>query len=424
MSLNSLIYRENKLNMRIIESFSEFINNKDFLMESVNRDGYLLILASTDPNNLKNASATPLGISQDTEYSGTLKGAGDMVNIGYKKNFSGKLVKGAGVAPGLDFIEIETGGKKYMIKEAGLLEVPFNRDSELKVRGSGNGLLALGRICQYLYESFNKGFDWGSPFKGTLYIKLQDKKRRGQAYFSNGKIESDNPGRYSYGYTEVMSKFDESFTFDDYESINESDPKVDILDAFSDTLADAIRAATFVANGEKWPCRWSAYNGFFDMIKLAEKKDLEWEGKTIEEQNMNKAADLLSVAFHHLLKYISEKLPIDKSKIFSSNLEGIAKKIIIPQGKDLQKFNSASIKSGVEELINLFALNRLPEYPEFTPKLPEYWSHIKSYITGRVLGEMPNTYETAMKNNTAGPGLGTSFSSGGGTRTYGSGSLD
>ena len=147
--------------MRIIESFSEFINSKDFLLESFNREGYLLILASTDPNNLKNASATPLGISQDTEYSGTLKGAGDMVNIGYKKNFSGKLVKGAGVAPGLDFIEIETGGKKYMIKEAGLLEVPFNRDSELKVRGSGNGLLALGRICQYLYESFNKGFDWG-----------------------------------------------------------------------------------------------------------------------------------------------------------------------------------------------------------------------------------------------------------------------
>ena len=97
MPLNSLIYRENKQNMRIIESFSEFINGQDFLMESLNRDGYLLILASTDPNNLKNASATPLGISQDTEYSGTLKGAGDMVNIGYKKNFSGKLVKGAGV---------------------------------------------------------------------------------------------------------------------------------------------------------------------------------------------------------------------------------------------------------------------------------------------------------------------------------------
>lgn len=410
--------------MRIIESFSEFINSKDFLLESLNRDGYLLILASTDPNNLKNASATPLGISQDTEYSGTLKGAGDMVNIGYKKNFSGKLVKGAGVAPGLDFIEIETGGKKYMIKEAGLLEVPFNRDSELKVRGSGNGLLALGRICQYLYESFNKGFDWGSPFKGTLYIKLQDKKRRGQAYFSNGKIESSNPGRYSNLYTETMSKFDESFTFDDYESINESDPKVDILDAFSDTLADAIRAATFVANGEKWPCRWSAYKGFYDMIKLAEKKDLEWEGKTIEEQNVDKATYLLSVAFHHLLSYISEKLPIDKSKIFSSNLEGIAKKIIIPQGKDLRKFNSASIKSGVEELINLFALNRLPEYPEFTPKLPEYWSHIKSYITGRVLGEMPNTYETAMSDAVGGTSYGTSFSSGGGTRTYGSGSLD
>ena len=424
MSLNSLIYRENKPNMRIIESFSEFINSKDFLLESLNREGYLLILASTDPNNLKNASATPLGISQDTEYSGTLKGAGDMVNIGYKKNFSGKLVKGAGVAPGLDFIEIETGGKKYMVKEAGLLMVPFNRDSELKVRGSGNGLLALGRICQYLSESVNKGFDAGSPFKGTLYIKLQDKKRRGQAYFSNGKIESDNPGRYSDGYTEVMSMFDESFTFGDYGSINESDPKVDILDAFSDTLADAIRAATFVANGKKWPCRWSAYKGFFDMLELAEKKDFEWEGKTTEEQNMNKAAYLLSVTFHYLLDAISEKLPIDKSKIFSSNLEGIAKKIIIPQGKDLQKFNSASIKSGVEELINLFALNRLPEYPEFTPKLPEYWSHIKSYITGRVLGEMPNTYETAMKNNTAGPGLGTSFSSGGGTRTYGSGSLD
>jgi hypothetical protein len=124
------------------------------------------------------------------------------------------------------------------------------------------------------------------------------------------------------------------------------------------------------------------------------------------------------------LDNISEKLPIDKSKIFSSNLEGIAKKIIIPQGKDLQKFNSASIKSGVEELINLFALNRLPEYPEFTPKLPEYWSHIKSYITGRVLGEMPNTYETAMSDAVGGTSYGTSFSSGGGTRTYGSGSLD
>jgi hypothetical protein len=411
--------------MRIIESFSEFIDGQDFLMESLNRDGYLLILASTDPNNLKNASATPLGISQDTEYSGTLKGAGDMVNIGYKKNFSGKLVKGAGVAPGLDFIEIETGGKKYMIKEAGLLEVPFNRDSELKVRGSGNGLLALGRICQYLYESFNKGFDWGSPFKGTLYIKLQDKKRRGQVYFSNGKIESDNPGRYVGGYTEAMKKFFESFTFGDYESINEDNPKVDILDTFCDTLADAIRAATFIANGEKWKSGWSAYGGFSDMIKLAEKEGIEWDGKTMNEHsNMDKATYLLSITFHYLLDLVSEKLPIDKSKIFSEDLRGMAKKIIIAQGKDLQNFNSASIKSGVEELINFFALNKLPEYPEFTPKLPEYWSHIKAYLTGRVLGEMPRTYKTAMTPTEGFTGLDTSFSSGGGTRTYGSGRLD
>lgn len=410
--------------MRLIESFSEFINNRGFLMEAATRDGYLLLLASTDPNNLKSGPATQLGISQDTEYSGTLKGAGDLVEVGKKKSFSGKLTKGKGVGPGEDFIEIETGGKKYSVKENGTIQIPFTKDSELKVKGSGNGLLALGRVCQYLSESVDNGFDVGSPFTGTIFIQLGDKKRRGQAYFSNGKSESDNPGRYSTGYVDILNKFEAS-EFEGEDHLNEDEGKqADILDTFADTLGDAIKAASFVANGKDWKSRWSAFKGFSDMLKAAEEQNFKWEGKTEEEKNLDKASYLLSVTFHYLINTLYKRFPLQNSKIFNVDLLPLATKIVKAQGKDLEKFDPSSIKSGVGELINAFALKKLPEYPEFTPKLPEYWNRIESYIADRVLTEMPKTYNLALTPNEVGGNIPTKGGSGGGGKIYKSGKLD
>lgn len=406
---------------RVIESFSEFIQ-LHALNEAEGKGGFLLILASTDPNNLGAGPATALGIARDTEFSGTLTLAEDMLAIGKNKNFGDKLTKGKAVNAGLDFLEIKVDGKTYTIKEKGLIQIPIKKDSKLEIKGAGNGLLALGRLCQYLSESAQKGFDLSSPFTGFMYIKLGDQKRRGESYYVNSDLDAVNNFRTSLGYEKSAAQFDvnvkEEAGIEDAEVLNEETKLPNRLNCFCDTVADAIKAAAFVANGQKWNSVWSAYKGFNDIIDYYE------EGSFPKGKELENAEDLLSISLHYLLNDLSAGYPLDKSKIFEVDLRPIAKKIITGQPKNLKQHAGEPIKAGLNQLIDTFALKSIPGYPEFNSQVPDFYSHLKSYITDRVLKTIGGSYQTAMEKFQPGPAVGAEGGSSGGKRTYTSGKLD
>jgi hypothetical protein len=404
--------------MRILETFDQFLKRGAHTIleqESSTSGGFIAVIGSTDKENLLTKSAEPLGIKQDVAFSLKINGLEEMLKIGAAKKFE-NVGAGKKVSSGLDYLTIKTGGKTYTVKETGSTKVPFNASSVLEIEGAGNGLLALLRALIYLNVSISKNkFDTKSPFDGILVVKLggevADSQRKGTALSVNGKYDQPNGVRWSEGYADIEKRWrsflKEALAAED--KPQEETPGVDQLILVADTMADAIKAAHFMKENAKWKSKFSAFNGFSEMIAASPKGFDSY---------------FLAVAFQFFIGGLSERYPIDTSKIYKVDLMNYTDNILKAQPKDLKSFDGASIKKELSAMLKIFQPKSLKDYPDLNQFLPKYWEVVTNAIVNRIISRMPETYKSAMSNDTIGSKVGSTGGIETGGKSYGSGKVD
>jgi hypothetical protein len=412
--------------MKYLAEFKEWIPNFGVAVNEQSKGsgkGFIVVFGSTDDANLRAGAAEPLGFKENEIITQTIKGIADMLKIGSDKSFKDAKHPGKNVKPGVDYLDITVDGKKLSIREKGVLEIPFTKDTVLEIEGAGNGLLALMRALYYLNFSVTKNkFDYNAPFDGTLFIKIGETTRKGLSLSVNGKYDQDNTVRITSGYDDIMKKFvgfDEAVDFGD---APQQDSAVEQIVLSADTIADAIKAAHFYHNKKEFKSHFSAYAGFREMWEWLQKT--AYFKKTPGIKKYDAASNFLAVAFQYSIARLSDFYPMDLTKIYKINLEPYALKIVNAQGSSVMGFNEASIRTNLTEMLKEFEPKDLPDYPEFKDQLPKYWAVITNALVDRVIKLMPKTFNMAMTASYPG----TSVNSAGGIQTgkteFGSGKID
>ena len=419
--------------MQILETFQQFSERKFKLFEQQSTGGFIVCFGCTDLNNVLGPVASKLGIEADFEFGGTISGAEGLDVIATKKSFADTLKKGKAVAKGKDFLEIKADGKTYTLDEKGSIQVPFTfgLKTTMNVRGSGNGLLALMRAIQFFKLATQNGFDGDSEFDGTLFIQIglpvSDSARKGKYISVNAKYTETNRQRTGsdqyllmmnrYGATRPKSepkKVKEGIDVVKIQEVKQETPVNQIL-VTGDSIADAIKGAHFMNMKKPWKSKFGAYFGF-NKMQDQEKKDGDWQFK----DDFERATYYLAIALQTIINDLKYYYPLNNNKLFNVDLMPQCENILKAQGNDLSKFDVGSIKQQLTEIFKIFQPIEFPGFPEFKPKIPNYWSILTNAVVNRVLLNMPNTYKDAMTPNTESAGSATGGASSGG-QNYGSG---
>lgn len=418
--------------MHILETFNQFLDRKMSLLEQQSNEGFIVCFGCTDTNNvLPGTVASKLGIEADFEFTGTITGAEGMDFIATKRSFSDTLKKGKAVAKGKDFLEIKSGGKTYTVNEKGSIQVPFalGLKTTMEVRGSGNGLLSLMRAIQHFRIACEGGFDNQSEFDGTLFVQigLPIGERKGKYLAINAKYtEANNQRTSSKSYLDMFNRYGESARKLNTKKVKEGIEPIKIQEqkqenavneilVCADSIADAIKAAHFMNLKKQWKSQFSAYYGF-KRIQDQEKKDGDWEFKG----DFERTTYYLAIALQTIMGDLKYYYPLNNGKLFNVDLMPQCSNILKAQGNDISKFDAGSIKQQLTEIFKIFQPVEFPGFPEFKPKIPNYWSILTNAIINRVLLSMPKTYKDAMSPYTEGKGSATDGASSG-AQDYGSG---
>jgi hypothetical protein len=408
---------------------AEFENWRSGFTETINEQatgsgkGFIVVFGSTDNDNLRAGAAEPLGFKENEIITGTINGMESMLKIGAAKSFQNANHPGKSVKPGVDYLNVTVNGKKYSIKEKGVLEIPFTKDTVLEIEGAGNGLLALMRALYYLHVSVTKNkFDYNTPFDGTLFIKIGETTRKGLSLSVNGKYDQNNGVRITSGYSDIMKKFVGLTEAVDFGDAPQQDSAVEQIVLTADTIADAIKAAHFYHEGQEFRSHFSAYAGFREMWDTFQKS--AYFKKTPGIKKKDAASNFLAVAFQYAIARLSDFYPMDLTKIYKIDLEPYALKILGAQGSGVKGFNEASIRTNLTEMFKQFEPKELKDYPEFKGQLPKYWAVITDALVNRVIKLMPRTFDMAMTASYPGAPVATSGGIQTGRTEFGSGKID
>jgi hypothetical protein len=419
--------------MQILETFQQFLERNSKLFEQSSEQGFIVSFGCTDVNNVLGAVAQKLGIEADFEFTGSISGAEGFDNIAQERSFAKVLKKGKAVPKGKDFLEIKANGKTYTLNEKGSIQVPFSQGvgPVFEVRGSGNGLLSLMRAIQYFRVACEGGFDNSSPFDGTLFIQigLPVGTRKGKYIAVNAKYTASNSQRTgSDQYLKMLNRYLETFKPKGSKKVKEGmdlikiqeqkeETAVDQILVCADSIADAIKGAHFIMLKKQWKSKFSAYQGYNKMnAREKELQDIELTFKDDTE----KATYYLAVAIQTIMDNLKYYYPLNNGKLFNVDLMPQCANILKAQGNNIAKFDAGSIKQQVTEIFKIFQPLEFPGFPEFKPKIPNYWSILTNAVVNRTLASMPKTYQDAMAEYTEAAGKATGGASSGG-QDYGSG---
>jgi len=419
--------------MQILETFQQFLGRNSKLFEQSSEQGFIVSFGCTDVNNVLGAVAQKLGIEADFEFTGSISGAEGFDYIAQERSFAKVLKKGKAVPKGKDFLEIKSNGKTYTLNEKGSIQVPFSQGvgPVFEIRGSGNGLLAFMRAIQYFKVACEGGFDNSSPFDGTLFIQigLPVGTRKGKYIAVNAKYTGSNSQRTgSIQYVKMLDRYLESYKPKGPKKVKEGMDLIKIQEqkqenaveqilVCADSIADAIKGAHFIMLKKQWKSKFSAYQGYNRMIaKEKEMQDVELSFK----DDFEKATYYLAVALQTIIDNLKYRYPLNGMKITNVDLMPQCASILKPQGNDISKFDAGSIKQQLTAIFKIFQPLEFPGFPEFKPKIPNYWSILTNAVVNRTIASMPQAYKDAMQPYTEGEGKATGGASSGG-QDYGSG---